>query len=139
LLKDRKPDAIARNPHRGTVVDLIETKALNRALKEAGHDFSKKKAGRSSSSSSDPWRKKQEAEQRARTLKKKVVVQVIEQLVPIIEKGKADKTFLKILADAQLDGSLYGYEAIFRRRGQNDRSVKKLQAYVDGLSENQLR
>lgn len=143
LLKDTKPTAIVRHPHSGTVVELIEAKGLTKLLKAAGHDFSKKSSGGGgggrTSSAASSWHKKQEAERRAKDRKKKVVAAALAQMAPAIEKGAADKAYLRLLVDAQLDENLYRLQEVFRRRDQKDRNPKKLAAYVAGLTEGQLR
>lgn len=142
LLKDVKPAAIVRHPHHGTVVELLETKDVNKLLKAAGHDFSKKRSsssGAGASSSTSSWHKKQEAERRSKDRKKRVVSAALVQMGPAIEKGAADKAYLRLLVDAQLEENLYRLQEVFRRREQKDRNPKKLASYVAGLSEGQLR
>jgi len=134
LKKAAKPDAVARNPHNGTSVELIAKKGLTAKLKSAGHDFKAERA----SAGDDSWKKRQEAERRTKLVRERAAASAMGQVVAAVEKGKADKSYFRLLVDHERDMANDDGGA-FERRGLKLDDNKAVAEYVDGLTEAQLR
>lgn len=144
LLKPKMPPIVLARDPSGGIHELIEDKNLKQALKDAGHDFTKRReptttSGKKKSAKEIEAEKKQREqmakEKAARATRERAWKEIAAGLVAGVEKKPPDKGFWRGLIDNLDDVHWDAYDILCERR-----DVEGLDALpLDKMSEGQLR
>lgn len=131
LLGEHADHVLALNPHDGKLYELLSSKDAKKALKDAGHDFTKVTA-----ESAVPRVKKTPEEEQRQSLGEKLLEAARIELVKRAAKQQAGTDFLRTVAAFLDEGGFEGLQAIADERGFSEpnwfaeASQDDLRAYI---------